>query len=1081
MRRKFSWLAILLFFLPLLSTDTPTDDRVFFTMHAKPTLLFILDNSGSMTSQDVYVSDWNSFKTYTTSDGITFDFMYSQNSDQCDNWGNYVCRETAARRAFIELSDQFRNELNIGLMDFYKSAGSGGKVEYPVSDISDTQYCSGGNCTQMRHQLWDTVYNMRFNTWTPLAETLDTAYWYFKNQEGGLSFPSDRCVHDTSKCVHSPIKYWCQKNFVILLTDGSPTADAFNCYSGLGSDGLYYPKIPPLQGNNCPGGPNDYDIDGDGRSSDKKSDCYGYGCYSDLLDDVSYYVHQTDLRPDMDGEQNLTVYTVALRGGNSSLLQRAANNGGGLYFNAQNYDELVDSLRQAIQSILEKALSFAPISPPKRISSTERYGFISWFLPKAGKKLWEGHQEAYELNDQGEFYVDNDGNPTHKIWDAGQVWTDYVKSFNLSSNGKRKKILRNFYTFLYAKTYNLGDIKSDVPWRYLKKFYNIPSPYRSKKRNVDSINASILGCRLETSGDYLNVQCNTSDPHFWAHGDVFHSNVVMVGKPFAFLKYLPNYGEKYAEFYDQWKDRPSLIYYGTNDGTLRAVTVQTENIEGKNYEAGMTVRAFVPTNTLPTLTRTAINNAWDYFVDGSITAVDVRVNDTSMAFEDRPFFTLLTFGLRQGGKRYYGIDVTDPAKGYSEDDNGNGFGRVLWEFPAAPEVSGINCSDFWNSAGGPSPGQSGPPYFQEICIPSHDDHWKGEYWLQFMGQTWGKPRVGLVPLGSDKIYAVVVTGGYPSDYEASDWGSIDQGAGLFILDASSGEVIKAFVRSQPAVRVGQHGNQYVYIHPPADQYEVVPELNSLVGTPTAVDLNSDGLIDTIYVGDTKGNIWKVDLSSFDKDEWHMGKLAQLGDDQPILQKVVVANDSCGRRWVFAGTGRRDEPLNTDATWHMVGIIDTNGIPSSPITMGELQDITSIVTDVSDVFDENNNPPQVTLSTSAAGWKIKFQDFGEKLFDDPIAFGDLYFTTYTPTLSSLNDPCSSGGLMRTYRVTIPGCGGDISSTRQEGRLGGGGVSSLGGYEIYITGSSPGSKKIVGQKQLALPTTFGPIYWRLKHEE
>ncbi len=1082
MRKKWGILAGLVFLiLPLLSTDTPTDDRVFFTMHAKPNLLFILDNSGSMRSRDVYVSDWDSFKTYTTSDGITYDFRYRQNSRQCSNSGSPVCRETAARRAFIELSDQFRNDLNIGLMDFRYSAGSGGKIEYPISDISDPQYCTTGDCAQKRHDLWDTVYNMRFNTWTPLAETLDSAYWYFKNQEGGDSFSSDRCVREVSECTHSPIKYWCQKNFVILLTDGSPTADNFNCYSGLGSYGYYYPHIPPLQGDYCPGGPSYYDIDGDNNSSDRKSDCYGYGCYSDLLDDVAYYVHGHDLRPDLEGEQNLTVYTVALRGGDSTLLQNTANNGGGAYFNAQDYDELVDSLRQAIQSILEKALSFAPISPPKRISSTERYGFISWFLPKAGKKIWEGHQEAYELNDEGEFYVDSEGNPTHKIWDAGEVWTNYLKSKNLSSNWRRRRILRRYYTFLYTKTYNLGDIRSDVPWRYLKKFYNIPSPYNSHKVNVDYINSSMLGCRIVPSGSYLNPHCNTGDPHFWAHGDVFHSNVVMVGRPFAFLRYLPYYGQKYQEFYDQWKDRPPLIYYGTNDGTLRAVAVEREELGGKTYQAGMTVRTFVPTFTLPTLTTTAINNAWDYFADGLITAVDVRINDTSMAFEDRPFFTLLTFGLRQGGKRYYALDVTDPEKGYSEDDSGNEFGRVLWEFPAAPQISGIDCIEFWNNAGGPSPGQSGPPYFQEICMPQPYQHnWKGEFWTRFMGQTWGKPKVGLAAIDSDKLYVVVVTGGYPSDHEPSEWGSIDEGAGLFILNASSGDVIKAFVRSTPTARVRQ-GNHYVYIHPPTDQYEVVPDLNSLVGTPTVVDLNSDGLIDTIYVGDIKGNIWKVDISSSDKDEWHMGKLAELGEDQPIFQKVVVANDSCGRRWVFAGTGRRDEPLNTDDTWHMVGIIDTNGIPSSPITMDELQDITSVITDVSDVFDENNNPPTVTLSTSAAGWKIEFQDFGEKLFDDPIAFGDLYFTTYTPTITSITDPCSSGGVMRTYRVTIPGCGGDVSATRQEGRLGGGGVSSLGGYEIYITGSSPGSKQIIGQKQLALPSTFGPIYWRLKHEE
>ncbi len=1072
LKRAFVILFLLGILLPLTgASETPTDDRVFFTMHAKPNLLFILDNSGSMRTRDVPAT-CTDFETYTTSDG------YATYTFGCRH--DVTRRREAAKRAFIELSDEFRNDLNIGLMDFLYMAGSGGKVEYPISDISDPAYCSGSGCTDTRHSLWDTVYNMSFDTWTPLAETLDTAYWYFKNREGGLPFPSGRCVREEDKCTHSPIKYWCQKNFVILLTDGSPTADNFNCDSGLGSSGYYEPKIPPLQGDWCPGGPDHYDIDGDANTNDRKSDCYGYGCYSDLLNDVAYYVHNTDLRTDMEDMQNLTVYTVALRGGDSALLQSAATNGGGLYFNAQNYDELVESLRQAIQSILEKALSFAPISPPKRISSTERYGFISWFLPKGKRKIWEGHQEAYELNENGEFYLDPDGHPIHRLWDAGEVWTNYLKNKNLSTRSQRRNVLRSFFTFTYAKTTNLGDIKDEIPWKYLKKLYRIPSPYNAKKENVYSINSSLLGCKISPSADTLAVQCDTSSSEYWAHGDVFHSNVVLVSSPFLFLKYLPDYGAKYAEFYDEWKDRTPLLYYGTNDGTLRAVTVEDSDIGGQNYSAGMTVRAFVPTNTLPTLTRTAINNAWDYFVDGFITAKDIRINDTTKPFSERPFMTLLTFGLRQGGKRYYAMDVTDPDKNLSEDDAGNGFGRVLWEFPAIPEFQKINCSKYWSDVGGPSLGQGGPPYFQEICLPSpYGRYWKGIYWVQFMGQTWARPKVGLIGLDNDKIYAVVVTGGYPSDYEPSQWNSTDQGAGLFILDASSGDVIKAFVRSVPTAKV-RKGNQFVYIHPPQELYEEVPGLGAVVATPTLVDLNSDGMVDTIYVGDLKGNIWKVDISSPDKDNWHMGKLAELGEDQPIFQRVVVANDSCGRRWVFAGSGRRDEPLNTDETWHMVGIVDPTGLPSSPISMGDLQDISSVLTEVSDVFDENNSPPTTTLS-SQAGWKIAFPEFGEKLFDDPIAFGDLYFSTYTPSLTGITDPCSSGGTMRTYRITIPGCGGDVAATRQEGRIGGGGVSSLGGYEIYITGSSPGSKEIIGQKQLSLPSTFGPIYWRLKHEE
>lgn len=1053
-----------------------TDDRVFFTMYAKPNMLFILDQSGSMGNCDVYIGNWsayNDFRTYTTSDGWkTFTFSYCRRRWISGQRVYYATRLEAAKRTLIELIDDFRNELNIGFMDFHQTAYSryksiGGKIIYPIKDVSDPENCSDSNvnqCTQWRHAMMNSVYDIDPYGYTPLAETLDTAARYFSQGLTGNKCSNGPCP--------SPITAWCQKNFVILMTDGYPTSDNFQCYCGSRSGCEYWAFIPNLQGN-CN---SYYDLDGDNNTNDVKT----WG--SHLLDDVAWWIYNHDLRDDMDGDQNLTTYTIKFRSGDSQLLQHAAQVGGGQYYDAQNYAQLVDSIRSAVHYILQTTPSFAPISAPKTVTIGENYGFISWFKPKEDERIWEGHLDAFELNEQGEFETDSEGNPTNSVWDAGLVLTNFLKSKNLDSKSVRDALLSKVFTYVYTRTLPLSSIQVAQGANTIREFYQIPSPYNSLS-NIDAINSALLGCTLTPNGSNLEVNCDTGGT-WWAHGDVFHSNVVMVGSPFAFLKYLPLYGSKYEEFYNQWKDRNPLIYYGANDGALHVVTVKDWDNNGTSYQAGMIVREFVPTNTLPTLTSTAINNSWDYSVDGYITALDIRVNDRSKPFNERDFFTLLTFGLRQGGKRYYGIDVTDPAADYGTSSPGqNSYGKVLWEFPNVPPVDGIDCITFWNNAGGPQPGQPGPPYFEEICLPSPYQHeWVGGYWLPFMGETWGRPKVGLVRYdisGSvDKIYAVFVTGGYPVDHEPNEWNNIDEGAGLFILNASSGEVIKAFVRNEPTITTHQ-GNRTIYLNPPSDQYEVVDGLHSLVGTPTAVDLNGDGIIDTIYVGDIKGNIWKVDISSTDKDDWEMGKLAELGGDQNIFQKVAVALDSCGRRWVFAGTGRRDEPKNNDATWHMVGIIDVSGIPSQPITMDDLQDISSILEDVEDIFSEENNPSTVTLSSSAAGWKLEFPDTGEKLFEDPFVFGDLYFTTYSP--AGIGDICSAGGAMHAYRITVPGCGGDISAVRMGGRVGGGGVAALGSYEIYVTDSTPGSKKIIKQKSLSLSNIFGPVYWRVLHEE
>ena len=1077
MRRAMLILVSFALLLPLVYPvgHSATDDRVFFTMYAKPNLLFILDQSGSMRSCDVYIgdqSDYDNFRSYTTSDGWkTFTFSYCKRYRSHGRYYYYATRLESAKRTLIELIDNFRNDLNIGFMYFHQTGYSqynskGGKIVYPVKDVSDPDNCTDSNpnqCVSWRHAMMNSVYEIEPYGYTPLAETLDTAGKYFTEGLTGSKCSNGPCP--------SPITAWCQKNFTILLTDGYPTSDNFECDCAPPYGCEYQAYIQDLQGS-CS---ENYDLDGDGNGSDIKT------FESHLLDDVAWWLFNHDLRPDLDGNQNLSTYTIKFRQGDSQLLQHAAQVGGGQYYDAQNYEQLVDSIRSAIHYILQSTPSFAPIAAPKTVTVGEAYGFISWFKPYEDRRIWEGHMEAYELNENNEFETDSEGNPINSVWDAGLVLTNFLKNQNLNSSTVRNNLLSSIYTYVYTKTVPLSEINTVPGSNTILEFYRVPSPY-NKLSNIPPINSALLGCTLTPNDTDLVVSCDTGGD-WWGHGDVFHSNVVMVGSPFAFLRFLPLYGNKYEEFYNQWKDRNPLVYYGANDGTLHVVTVQQWENNGVTYDAGMTVRQFVPTNTLPTLTSTAINNSWDYSVDGYITAVDIRLNDTSKSFEERDFFTLLTFGLRQGGKRYYALDVTDPSNGLDADDNNQGYGRVLWEFPNVPPVDDIDCITYWNNAGGPQPGQAGPPYFEEICLPPPYQHeWYGGYWLPFMGETWGKPKVGLLSYdagnGVDKIYAVFATGGYPADFEPSDWDNISEGAGLFILDASSGAVIKAFVNSEPTITVTQ-GNRTIYLHPPSDQYEVVDDLHSLVGTPTVVDLNGDGIIETVYVGDIKGNIWKVDLSSEDKDNWTMGKLAELGEDQPIFQKVAVALDTCGRRWVFAGTGRRDEPKNADNSWYMVGIIDTTGIPDQPVTMDDLQDISSILTDVEDIFSEENNPPSFTLSNTSQGWKLEFPDTGEKLFEDPFVFGDLYFTTYSP--AGITDICSAGGQMNAYRISLPGCGGDVSAVRMGGRVSGGGASTLGGYEVYVTDSTPGSKKIIKQKTLSLPNIFGPVYWRLLHEE
>ncbi len=125
---------------------------------------------------------------------------------------------------------------------------------------------------------------------TPLSETMYEAYQYLSGARvvyglnshtvpgaAGLlpSVLSSRVTGNTG-VYQSPLQTSCQKNFIVLLTDGLPTAD-----------NSANTAIQGLIGGNCAGS-------GDGK----------------CLEEIAKYMYEKDLRPSLAGLQNVTTYTI---------------------------------------------------------------------------------------------------------------------------------------------------------------------------------------------------------------------------------------------------------------------------------------------------------------------------------------------------------------------------------------------------------------------------------------------------------------------------------------------------------------------------------------------------------------------------------------------------------------------------------------------------------------------------------------------------------------------------------------------------------------------------------------------------
>ncbi len=315
-------------------------------------------------------SDTGAYTTWYDSDYLNWLFYDSGQADRDVLKGQHDDPEQRALLTRILVAKKVVKDLVVttedvrfGLMSFNGSYG--GSLDAEVSSDKQT--------------VLDAVEGVWANGYTPLAETLEDAWDYF------------------SDVNNSPIQYWCQKSFVVLMTDGYPTRDANN----LGS----------LKG--------DWDNDHSGGTEENLYPGNG----SDYLDDIAYYIYQNDSLPDLEGEQNLYTYTIGFTMVNT-LLKDTAFNGNGLagfqdkwddpgsphyhryFYTAKNYPELKEALSTAINEIIKKISSGTAVSVLSTSSRTGNRFFKANFHPEE----WRGYLGAFRL-------------PYEKgnlpLWDAG--------------------------------------------------------------------------------------------------------------------------------------------------------------------------------------------------------------------------------------------------------------------------------------------------------------------------------------------------------------------------------------------------------------------------------------------------------------------------------------------------------------------------------------------------------------------------------------------------------------------------------------------------------------------------------------
>jgi type IV pilus assembly protein PilY1 len=370
-------------------------------------------------------------------------------------------------------------------------------------------------------------------------------------------------------------------------------------------------------------------------------------------------------------------------------------------------------------------------------------------------------------------------------------------------------------------------------------------------------------------------------------GDLVNSDpwFISSSRNFGFDKLPSTEGSSYLTFLNStvYKARKPMVAIGGNDGLLH---VFNANVTGTGN--GNEFFAYVPNTVLANLSAytspTYLSSGQHkYFVDGSPIAGDAYFDADDNA--QKEWRTVLVETLGAGGKGIFALDVTflAPADNtYATAENTFAENRVLWEINNITAPVATDLIDDFSTAD------------------------KRYGFTNYLGFTLGQSSIVRMANGN---FAAIFGNGY---------NSINQKAVLYIVDIKTGALIKSISTDS-----GDVSNP-----------------NGL-STPIAVDVNGDRIVDVIYAGDLKGNLWKFDVSSSNPSQWDVGfKNGALsiplfiatdssGVIQPITAKPQVGlhppSSGTSGVVVYVGTGKYfetgDNVVNTSPVQSFYGIQD----------------------------------------------------------------------------------------------------------------------------------------------------------------
>ncbi len=585
----------------------------------------ITSNKTNITCPSI-LNDLNNlgYTTYSNGQGIVGVTNLSCGPEKPDSMrlGNFMNYENStlvgtqyrfevAKRSIAKLLDNSTGK-RFGLMHFNENEG--GYVKYPC----------GTDRSIISNYVKNMVYS-DFKTWTPLAETLAEAGLYFAGKTSWFK----------STTYTSPIEHSCQKNYIILVTDGEPTEDfKANNDGNSSNDNTFYKTKNYIKDKvlgdyylGSLGG--DKDLDASGNLLNNVS----------LLNDFASFLYTEDiLHPMGDGtsfvKQNVITHTIGFTTNETAntLLKLTATCGGGEFYSAGSSSGL-DAALEAINSKINETNSIflAPAVPVNRTTRTSQsdWLYLAYFRPQNTGE-WLGNIKKFAIGKDGYIYG-SDG--------SGKV--DYTKPV-VDQYGMIDENACSFWTTICndgneVTKGGVGSLLAEMDASARKIYFYTQGTEKdlTHASNAFTTDNAALSVADEV---ILNVRKFIDTEFFkWKLGAIIHSEPAIV----------------------HYNNTQSVIYVGANDGMLHCI----------NDTDGKELWGFIPPGQKYKIENVFTDAGHDYYVDGSPAIVYGDLIAGTQHFQPK----YMIFGERRGGSNYYVLDITD-------------YNLPIWKYQISPNI-----------------------------------------------------------------------------------------------------------------------------------------------------------------------------------------------------------------------------------------------------------------------------------------------------------------------------------------------------------------------------------------------------------